>query len=199
MTHFKQRRFYKQTTLRTAAFAQNSFYAHMLLRREVCNYREKLLHQVGKTLFDRTCTVAVWTCWTLFVSSSWWPTFRAPSPKLQLRLNPWSFCHHTLEVPHLSPRFFCSWDWLKVFASPMAYQKLSWVIIRQELFWRKPAFYSLFFHWYYGHGPWPEKGMVATKGIDSNGNFISRGFRWLCMRFCIAFAKWLRDVLVAGW
>ena len=36
VTHFAPIRFYKQTTLRTEAFAQSSLYAQILLHREVC-------------------------------------------------------------------------------------------------------------------------------------------------------------------
>ena len=62
--------FCRQTTLRTAAFTQNSFYPHMILHREVCAQRifytqtplrrgffaKRLLHTEA-----RTSTVAVWT------------------------------------------------------------------------------------------------------------------------------------------
>ena len=36
VTHFAPIRFYKQTTLRTEAFTQSSFYAQIFLHREVC-------------------------------------------------------------------------------------------------------------------------------------------------------------------
>ena len=39
VTHFTLIHFYKQTTLRTKAFTQSSFYAQILLRREVCAQR----------------------------------------------------------------------------------------------------------------------------------------------------------------
>ena len=70
--HFTQIRFYKQATLRTAAFTQSIFQVHMLLHIEVCAqrnfYTQTPVHtepftQRGFThrsaLFSRTCTVAV--------------------------------------------------------------------------------------------------------------------------------------------
>ena len=89
-------------TKRTAACTQSSFYAHMLLHREVCAqrsfYTQMRLHTEAFTqrnfytqkrprsaLFDRTCTIAVWSPVRLFASSSWSPTFRVPLPKFLLR------------------------------------------------------------------------------------------------------------------
>ena len=96
--HFTQIRFYKQTTLRTAAFTQSSLCAHALTQRFV--HREAFTHRRLYTqrlsrkeafthrsaLFGRTCTVAfiaVWAPVSLFASSSWLPTFRVPTPTIQ--------------------------------------------------------------------------------------------------------------------